>query len=151
MFRHLLTLTCAVIFGAATAMPIPTRAAPLITAEEAALPPQKGAVPNSGRGITRGPKIQVPDAETGLQTSPMRFQVKFQTFGGSSIDLEALKVTYLKTPVVDLTPRIKPFAQSTGIDMPDALLPPGDHLLRIDIKDSDGRVSSMSFLLKIAP
>jgi hypothetical protein len=151
MFRHLLTLTCAAIFGAATAMAIPARAAPLITAEEAALPPQKGAVPNSGRGITRGPKIQVPDAETGVQTSPMRFQVKFQTFGGSSIDLEALKVTYLKTPIVDLTARIKPFAQPTGIDMPDALLPPGDHLLRIDIKDSDGRVSSMSFLLKIAP
>ena len=151
MFRHLLTLTCAAIFGAETAMPIPARAAPLITAEEAALPPQKGAVSNSGRGITRGPKIQMPEAETGVQTSPMRFQVKFQTFGGSSIDLDALKVTYLKTPVVDLTPRIKPFAQSTGIDMPDALLPPGDHLLRIDIKDSDGRVSSMSFLLKIAP
>ena len=151
MFRHLLTLTCAAVFGAVTAMPIPARAAPLITAEEAALPPQKGAVLNSGRGITRGPKIQVPDAETGAQTSPMRFQVKFQTFGGSSIDLEALKVTYLKTPVVDLTPRIKPFAQPNGIDMPDAQLPPGDHLVRIDIKDSDGRVSSISFLLKIAP
>jgi hypothetical protein len=151
MFRHLLTLTCATIFGAVTAMAIPARAIPLITAEEAALPPQKGAVPNSGRGITRGPKIQVPDAEAGVQTSPMHFQVKFQTFGGSSIDLDALKVTYLKTPVVDLTSRIKPFAQPTGIDMPDALLPPGDHLLRIDIKDSDGRVSSMSFLLKIAP
>jgi hypothetical protein len=151
MFRHLLTLTCATIFGAVTAMAIPARAIPLITAEEAALPPQKGAVPNSGRGITRGPKIQVPEAEAGVQTSPMHFQVKFQTFGGSSIDLDALKVTYLKTPVVDLTSRIKPFAQPTGIDMPDALLPPGDHLLRIDIKDSDGRVSSMSFLLKIAP
>ena len=151
MFRHLLTLTCAAVFGAVTAMPIPARAAPLITAEEAALPPQKGAIANSGRGITRGPKIQVPDAETGAQTSPMRFQVKFQTFGGSSIDLEALKVTYLKTPVVDLTPRIKPFAQPNGIDMPDAQLPPGDHLVRIDIKDSDGRATSMSFLLKIAP
>src|SRR6267142_2810662 len=122
MFRHLLTLTCAAIFGAATAMPIPARAAPLITEEEA-----------------------------GVQTSPMRFQVKFQTFGGSSIDLDALKVTYLKSPVVDLTARIRPFALPTGIDMPDALLPPGDHLLRIDIKDSDGRVSSISFLLKIAP
>jgi hypothetical protein len=151
MFRHLLTLTCAAVFGAVTAMPIPARAAPLITAEEAALPPQKGAIPNSGRGITRGPKIQVPDAETGVQTSPMRFQVKFQAFGGSSIDLEALKVTYLKTPVVDLTPRIKPFAQPNGIDMPDAQLPPGDHLVRVDIKDSDGRVASVSFLLKIAP
>jgi len=151
MFRHILTLTCAVIFGAATAMPIAAHAAALITPEEAALPPQKGAVPNSGRGITRGPKIQVPDAESGMRTSPMRFQVRFQTFGGSSIDLEALKVTYLKTPVVDLTPRIKPFAQPNGIDMPDAQLPPGDHLVRVDIKDSDGRAASTSFLLKIAP
>src|SRR6267378_1750041 len=151
MFRHFLILTCAAVFGAVAAMPSPACAAPLITAEEAALPPQKGAVPNSARGITRGPKIQVPDGETGLQTSPMRFQVKFQAFGGSSIDLDALKVTYLKSPVVDLTPRIKPFAQSNGIDMPDAQLPPGDHLLRVDIKDSDGRVASTSFLLKIAP
>src|SRR6266404_5302501 len=151
MFRHLLTLTCAAIFGAATAMPIPARAAPLITAEEAALPPQKGAVPNSARGITRGPKIQVPDGETGLQTSPMRFQVKFQTFGGSSIDLDALKVTYLKSPVVDLTSRVRPFALPTGIDMPDAQLPPGDHLVRIDVRDSEGRTASTSFFLKIAP
>jgi hypothetical protein len=151
MFRHLLTLTCAAIFGAATAMAIPARAAPLITAEEAALPPQKGAVPNSGRGITRGPKIQVPDAETGVQTSPMRFQVKFQTFGGSSIDLDALKVTYLKSPVVDLTSRVRPFALPGGIDMPDAQLPPGDHLVRIDVRDSEGRTASTSFFLKIAP
>ena len=151
MFRHLLTLTCAVIFGAATAMPIPARAAPLITAEEAALPPQKGAVSNSGRGITRGPKIQVPDAEAGLQTSPMRFQVRFQTFGGSSIDLDALKVTYLKSPVVDLTSRVRPFALPGGIDMPDAQLPPGDHLVRIDVKDSEGRTASTSFFLRIAP
>jgi len=60
-------------------------------------------------------------------------------------------VTYLKSPVVDLTSRIKPFVQPAGIDMPDAQLPPGEHLLRIDIKDSDGRPASISFLLKIAP
>src|SRR3979409_822766 len=147
MLRLNFAITCSLLLVAFTALPVTGRATPLITAEEAALPPQKGAVPNSGRGITRGPKIQVPYVETGLQTSPMRFQVKFQTFGGSSIDLEALKVTYLKTPVVDLTPRIRPFAQSNGIDMPDAQLPPGDHLLRVDIKDSDGRVASTSFLL----
>jgi hypothetical protein len=151
MSRAGLTLTCAALFGALTAITLPAGAAPLITAEEAALPPQKGAVPNSGRGITRGPKIQVPDGEASVQVSPMRFQVKFQAFGGSSIDLDALKITYLKSPVVDLTPRIKPFAQTTGIDMPDAQLPPGDHLLRVDIKDSDGRTASTSFLLKIAP
>jgi hypothetical protein len=152
MLRLGVTLASAIILAAlVTAMPARTSAAPLITEEEAKLPAQKGAVPNSGRGVTRGPKIQVPAAETAPQTSPIRFQVKFQTFGGSIVDLEALKVTYLKSPVVDLTPRIKPFAQPTGIDMPDAQLPPGEHLLRVDIKDSEGRPASISFLLKITP
>jgi hypothetical protein len=150
MFGHSLTPAFAAVFLAAFTIAPAAIAAPLITAEEAALPAQKGAVPNSGRGITRGPKIQVSEAE-GLQPSPMHFQVKFQTYGGSSIDLDALKVTYLKSPLVDLTSRVKPFAQATGIDMPDAQLPPGEHMVRIDIKDSDGRTASTIFLLKIAP
>jgi hypothetical protein len=50
-----------------------------------------------------------------------------------------------------LTPRVRPFVQQTGIDIPDALVPSGEHLLRIDVKDSEGRTSTMSFLLKIAP
>jgi hypothetical protein len=35
--------------------------------------------------------------------------------------------------------------------MPDAELPAGDHLIRVDVKDSDGRVATTSFTLKIAP
>jgi hypothetical protein len=136
----------------ATLLAIPTSAfgVSLITPEEAALPLQKGAVATSNRGITRGPKITVSD-EGGAKSAPIRFQVKFQPLGGSTIDLDGLKVIYLKQPNVDLTPRVKPFVQPTGIDMPDALLPPGDHLVRIDVKDSEGRVSTTSFLLKIAP
>ena len=130
-------------------MPIPAHAAALITPEEAALPAMKGAVPTANRGITRGPKITVVE-EAGAK-SPIRFQVKFQPLGGSNIDVEGVKVIYLKQPNVDLTPRIKPFTQPTGIDMPGAQLPPGDHLVRIDVKDSEGRVSTTSFLLKIAP
>jgi hypothetical protein len=135
---------------AIVAAPTTSFAAPLITADEAALPPMKGAVANSGRGITRGPKITISE-ESVAKPSPIRFQVKFQPLGGSTIDLDGLKVIYLKQPNVDLTPRVKPFVQPTGIDMPDALLPPGDHLVRIDVKDSEGRVSTMSFVLKIAP
>ena len=104
---------------------------------------------NSGRGITRGPKIAVTE-ESGVK-SPIRFQVKFQPLGGSTIDTEGVKVIYLKQPNVDLTPRVRSFVQPTGIDMPDAQLPPGDHLVRIDVKDSEGRVSTTSFVLKIAP
>jgi len=60
-------------------------------------------------------------------------------------------VQYLKSPAVDLTPRLKPFVQPTGIDIPDAELPPGDHLIRVDVKDSDGRTATTSFTLKVAP
>jgi hypothetical protein len=134
------------------ATPVQAFAVQLITEEEAKLPPLKGAVPNSGRGVTRGPKIQLPEVVTVSRASPIHFQVKFQTYGGSHVDLDSLKVTYLKSPVVDLTPRIKPFLQQlTGIDIPDAQLPPGEHLLRIDVKDTDGRAASNSFVLKIAP
>jgi hypothetical protein len=139
-----------VFLSVVIAMPASAFGAALITPEEAALPAMKGAVATSNRGITRGPKITVSD-EGGAKPAPIRFQVKFQPLGGSTIDLEGLKVIYLKQPNVDLTPRVKPFVQPTGIDMPDALLPPGDHLVRIDVKDSEGRVSTTSFVLKIAP
>ena len=140
----------AAVLATLFAMPFPAFATALITPEEAALPPMKGAVPNSNRGITRGPKITVVE-DAAAKPSPIHFQVKFQPLGGSTIDLDGLKVIYLKQPNVDLTPRVRPFVQPTGIDMPDALLPPGDHLVRIDVKDSEGRVSTTSFLLKIAP
>lgn len=122
----------------------------LISADEAKLPPPKGAVGVATRGITRGPKVAYIGAAD-VTKSPMRLQLKFESFGGAKIDTDSLKVTYVKTPAVDLTPRLKPFVKSDGIDMPDAELPAGDHLIRVDVKDSDGRVATTSFTLKIAP
>jgi hypothetical protein len=81
----------------------------------------------------------------------MRFQLKFLSYGGAKIDPDSVKFTYLKTPNVDLTGRIKPFVQATGIDIPDTQLPAGDHMLRVDIKDLDGRIGSTIFALKVSP
>lgn len=122
----------------------------LITADEAKLPPPKGAVGVASRGITRGPRIELVGANADTK-SPIRLQLKFESFGGTKIDTESLKVTYLKNPAVDLTPRLKPFVQPAGVDMPGAELPPGDHIIRVDLKDSDGRAATTSFTLKIAP
>lgn len=122
----------------------------LITAEEAKLPPQKGAVPVSSRGVTRGPKVELV-SQTGAIRSPVRLQLKFQTFGGAKVDLGSVQATYLRTPNVDLTPRLKPYVNSSGIDVPAAELPPGDHIVRVDLKDSDGRTATTSFVLKIQP
>ncbi|TKT73469.1 hypothetical protein YH63_019700 [Afipia massiliensis] len=122
----------------------------LISADEANLPPPKGAVAVATRGITRGPKVaHVPAASP--SKSPMRLHLKFESFGGAKIDTDSLKVTYMKSPSVDLTPRLKPFVKPDGIDMPDAELPAGDHVIRVDVKDSEGRSASTSFTLKVAP
>ncbi len=122
----------------------------LISEEEAKLPPPRGAVAADRRGITRGPKIEIVVA--GEQThSPIHLQLRFESFGGAKIDPDSLKVTYLRTPNVDLTDRVRSFARATGLDMPDAELPPGDHMIRVDIKDSDGRMGSTSFVLKVSP
>ena len=124
----------------------------LITTAEAQLPPLKGAVPSASRGITRGPRIELVDtASDGAIHSPMHLQLKFQAFGGAQVDPSAVQVTYLKSPEVDLTGRVKPFVQASGIDIPETALPPGDHILRIDIKDTDGRTGTTSFTLKVAP
>ncbi|HEX7883774.1 MAG TPA: hypothetical protein VF499_13690 [Afipia sp.] len=122
----------------------------LISADEAKLPPPKGAVAVATRGITRGPKVAyVGTADP--SKSPMRLQLKFESFGGAKIDTDSLKVTYIKSPSVDLTARLKPFVKPDGIDMPDAELPAGDHVIRVDVKDSEGRAASTSFTLKVAP
>lgn len=148
---QLLTGGLALCAMAVLAPVVPAAAgAVLITEAEAKLPPPKGAFAVATRGITRGPKIEYL-TDAGATKSPIRLRVKFESFGGAKIDPDSLKVTYLKSPAVDLTDRIKPFIQPTGIDMPDATLPPGDHSLRVDVKDSDGRVATSSFVLKVAP
>jgi hypothetical protein len=122
----------------------------LITAEEAKLPPPKGAIATDRRGVTRGPKVKYVEGAEPIH-SPTHLQLTFESFGGAKIDTDSVKVTYLKTPNVDLTARVKSFVQATGIDIPDVELPAGEHLVRVDIKDSDGRIGTTSFVLKVAP
>ena len=81
----------------------------------------------------------------------MHLQLKFVSFGGAKIDTELVKVTYLRTPNVDLTDRVKPFIRSSGIDIPDIEFPEGEHMVRVDIRDSDGRAGTATFVLKVEP
>jgi hypothetical protein len=121
----------------------------LITPDEAQLPTPKGVF--APRAITRGPRIELSDSDSGELRSPLRLQLKFRGFGGASINPESLHATYLKQPNVDLTSRVKPFVQPTGIEIPDAETPPGQHFVRVEIQDSEGRRTTTTFLLNVVP
>jgi hypothetical protein len=146
----LLGLVAASLLMPSLLVSAPSHATQLITEEEAKLPPPKGAVAADRRGILRGPKVEYISPGNSV-SSPMRLQLKFEAFGGAKIDPDSVKVLVLRTPNVDLTPRVKPFVHADGINMQDAELPPGEYTVRVDIKDSDGRPGTAVFTLKVAP
>jgi hypothetical protein len=131
--------------------PHPVSAKTVIVTDEEAKRPLPKEMPPPDRGITRGPKIELMEDEKAILHAPLRLQLKFKSYGGSAIDLDAFRATYIKDPTVDLTPRIKPFVQPSGIDIPDAEFPPGEHFIQFGIRDSDGREVSKVIKLKIMP
>jgi hypothetical protein len=62
--------------------------------------------------------------------SPVHFALDFRAFGGSSIDPNAVAITYLRRSEIDLALRVRPYVRQTGIDLPDAEAPPGEHAIR---------------------
>ena len=113
-------------------------AAPLITAKEAALPAASGTL--ATRGISRGPavKLSSPEADVPVN-SPFDFKVLFEARGEGKIDPNSVKVVYMKSPFVDLTPRLNSAITPTGINFSKAEVPPGTHTIRVTVKDLDGR------------
>lgn len=122
----------------------------LISNQEAALPAASSTA-LAFRGVTRGPKVEVvsPATTGGTVTSPIDLKMKFQSFGGATVDPTSVKVTYLKNPAVDLTPRMKKYIEAGGLDMATAEMPAGEHPIRVEIKDSEGRAGAVTFTLKI--
>jgi hypothetical protein len=139
----LVALSCLLTFEAGLSQSVVV----LISDDEAKLPPPKTA-PLDMRGVTRAPKIvlTLPD---GPFHSPGPLKLIFQAYGGVRIDVDSLRVLYLRTPNVDITTRLKPFVSVGGIDLPAATVPPGEHMLRFEIKDADGRATSKIVILTV--
>lgn len=129
---------------------VPASADVLITKAESDLPAAPGSAGNT-RGLTRGPGIElVSPSPIQSVTSPMPLRIKFQPRNNVAIDPDSVKVTYLKANPVDLTSRIKRYVTQTGIDMAQAEVPPGTHLMRVDVTDQQGRSSSSVFKVTVA-
>jgi len=122
-------------------------ATPLISAKEAALPNAKNVL--ATRGISRGPiiKLNAPASET--VESPFDFRMTFEPRGDAKIDPDSVKVIYLKFPFVDLTPRVKSAISTSGIDFPKAEVPPGNHSIRVTVKDTEGRETNAVFNIEV--
>jgi len=113
----------------------------LITPSEAALPPRVH-VSLELRGLTRGPSLDQISPKPAMSVrSPFALKIKFTAHNNSNVDSMTMKASYLKLTPVDLTERLRKYTSSDGIDMPNAEVPPGTHLLRLELKDSLGRTS----------
>lgn len=122
----------------------------LIKPEEAALPPSTSAskIPLTTRAITRRPDVTLVSPEKTV-TSPFNLLFKFQAHGGSTIKPDSFHLVYLKSPVVDLTQRVRPYVTANGVEMTGAEAPPGQHMIEAKISDSDGRETSGIFVLNV--
>jgi hypothetical protein len=112
----------------------------LISTDEGSLPPASDTtkIPAITRAITRRPDL-ILISPTKSVHSPFDLQFKFQAHGSSGIKPESFHLIYLKSPTVDLTARVRPYIQATGLVMPQAEAPAGRHVIEARISDSDGR------------
>ncbi|MBI3513781.1 MAG: hypothetical protein HY060_06945 [Proteobacteria bacterium] len=146
-------VSAAVVAVAAQLAPtLPAHALTLISEEEARRPGVAAPAPLDLRGVTRGPTITVVSpVESAPAKSPLALKVQFAAHGGSNIDVASVKVTYLKSPAIDLTERLKPFISAGGIELNQADVAAGRHVVRIDLKDAQGRRSSSIVNFSVAP
>jgi len=115
-------------------------AAQLITNEEAKLP---AATKFASRGgLTRGPGIKIISPIDSKVKGAFDMKFQFEPHGGATVDPASVKMTYLKSPLVDITDRIKPYISANGIDMAKAEIPPGEHQFKVQVSDNEGRVGS---------
>jgi len=124
----------------------------LVTAQEAALPPDEALEFVLRGSPTRRPAVVVisPAQNAGLVTSPVSLKIRFQAFGGAKINSESVVMTYMRKPAINLTQRVRSFIRNDGIDVPDAELPPGAHAFRIEVRDTDGRAGGGIFTIQVA-
>jgi hypothetical protein len=96
---------------------------------------------------TDGPTIElVAPKNGGIYTSPIGIEIAFAPKNGSSIDLSSLRVTVVSTTVagvfeLDITEDIIDYASQNGIKAANAEIPAGEHVVTIQVADSEQRMA----------
>ena len=135
-----------------------------ITKEEAALPAMKhpetgmGNRPNSEdqpfpvrKESTAGPiiKIEKPDPDK-LYNDLIDILIRFDRNPvGEPVNMESLRIIYLKMLGIDITDRVRPYVKETRIDANGIMFPEGEHEFEVRIKDIEGMGSAKIFKVKV--
>jgi len=120
----------------------------LLSVEEAARPADR-SFGFSAKNADDGPVIDVSNLEV-QEAKPFALKVRVKARDGSAPDLTTLRVECLKTPIVDLTPRLKSYINSEGVLVNQTTLPPGLHQFRVGISDARGRFSEKDFTILVS-
>ena len=99
-----------------------------------------------------GPIIQMEEPLEGRTfNGPVDFQINFVSHTpGKVVDMESLRVIYLKFINIDITEKIRPYIKENSIVMSKMNLPAGNHRIRIKIKDSHKNESEQTFLIRVS-
>ena len=135
-----------------------------ITKEEAALPamkhPETGIRnrPNSEdqpfpvrKESTAGPiiKIEKPDPDK-LYNDLIDILIRFDRNPvGEPVNMESLRIIYLKMLGIDITDRVRPYVKETRIDANGIMFPEGEHEFEVRIKDKAEMGSAKIFKVKV--
>jgi hypothetical protein len=99
-----------------------------------------------------GPIIQMEEPSEGNDfNGPGDFHINFVSHNPDKVvDMESLRVVYLKFINIDITEKIRPYIRGNSIVVPKKTLPEGDHRIRIKIKDTLENESEQTFLIHVS-
>ena len=135
-----------------------------ITQQEAALPPMKPSeirmnnqseskkqtFPINQQSVA-GPiiKIEKPDQDQ-FYDDLIDILIRFDKNPlGELVNMESLRVIYLKMFGIDITDRVRPYIKKTLIDANGIMFPEGEHEFEVRIKDTEELESSETFKIKV--
>jgi len=99
-----------------------------------------------------GPIIQMEEhSEDRAFNGPGDFHINFVShYPDKVVDMESLRVVYLKFINIDITEKIRPYIRGNSIVVPKMSLPEGNHRIQIMIKDSHKNESEQTFLIHVS-
>ena len=135
-----------------------------ITQQEAALPPMKPAETRKNNSLETGTgsfsinnpsmagpiiKIEKPDPDQ-FYDDLIDILIRFDKNPvGEPVDMESLRIIYLKMLGIDITDRVRPYVKETRVDANGVKFPEGEHEFEIRIKDKAEMESIEIFTFKV--